>query len=52
VITGCKRGKDIYMEVIDQLHALAALLPGNNPSTHRIKGWVGHRVGLDVFGED
>ena len=51
-MTGYKRRKEIYREVADQLHPLAALPPGNYPCTHSIKGWVGHRVSLDVFGEN
>jgi hypothetical protein len=30
-----------------QLHAPAALPPGNRPGTHCIGGWVGPRAGLD-----
>ena len=30
-----------------QLHAAAALPPGNRPGTHCIGGWVGPRAGLD-----
>jgi hypothetical protein len=30
-----------------QRQAPAALLPGNNPVTHSIGGWVGPRAGLD-----
>jgi hypothetical protein len=30
-----------------QLHAPAALIPGKNPRTHWIGGWVGPRDGLD-----
>ena len=48
-MTGYKKSKEIYREVADQLHPLAALPPGNNPCTHWKKGWVGHRVSLDVF---
>ena len=33
-----------------QLHAWAALLPGS-PGTHCIRGWVGHRTGLDGCGK-
>jgi len=36
------------MEVSGQLHALAALPPGESPGTHYIGGWVGPRAGLDA----
>jgi hypothetical protein len=37
------------MEVSNQLHAPAALLPGKEPlGTHRIRAWVGPRAGLDA----
>jgi hypothetical protein len=35
------------MGVSGQLHAPAALSPGNRPGTHFIGGWVGPRAGLD-----
>ena len=35
------------MGVDGQLHAPAALPPGNRPGTHCIGGWVGPRAGLD-----
>jgi hypothetical protein len=35
------------MRVGSQLHALAALPPGNRPGTHCIGGWVGPRASLD-----
>jgi hypothetical protein len=35
------------MGVSRQLHALAALPPGNIPHTHWRGGWVGPRTGLD-----
>jgi hypothetical protein len=35
------------MGVGGQLHAPAALLPGNRPGTHCIGGWMGPRAGLD-----
>ena len=38
------------MEVSGQIRGLAALLPGKNPGTHRIRGQVGPRAGLDDFG--
>jgi hypothetical protein len=35
--------------VSDQLHALAALCPGERtPGTHYTGGWVGRRAGLDT----
>ena len=34
-----------------QLHAPAALLPGNNTDSYLIWGWVGPRAGLDVSEE-
>lgn len=37
------------MEVSGQLHALAALPPGNNPDTHWIGVWVGPKASLDVL---
>jgi len=37
------------MEVNGQNHALAALPPGNNTSTHRIGGCEGPRARLDVL---
>ena len=37
------------MKVSGQLHAVAALPPGNIPDAHRIAGWVGLRAGLDVL---
>jgi hypothetical protein len=36
------------MEVSGQLHILAALPPGKEPSTHWIGGWVGLGVGLEM----
>jgi len=37
-----------YVEVSDQLHAAAALVPGKEPpGTHLIGGWMGHKTGLD-----
>lgn len=33
--------------MIGQLHALAALLRGQNPGTYSIGGWVAHMAGLD-----
>jgi hypothetical protein len=37
------------MELSGQLHALAALHPGKEPSgTHCIGGWVGPRASLDA----
>jgi hypothetical protein len=36
------------MEVSGQLHAPAALPPGENPSTRWIGGWVGPRAVLDT----
>jgi hypothetical protein len=53
-------GVDIYthvltsalLEVSGQLHALAALPPGERaPGTHWIRGWVGPRAGLDDMKE-
>jgi hypothetical protein len=35
------------MRVGGQLHAPAALPPGNRLCTHCIGGWVGHRADLD-----
>ena len=35
------------MEVSGYLHTPAGLLPARNPGTHRTRGWVGFRVGLD-----
>jgi hypothetical protein len=41
-----------YMEVSGQLHAPAALPPGERaPGTHWIRCWVSPRVGLDVVEE-
>jgi len=37
------------MEVSGQLHAPSALLPGKNPGTKRIAGWVGRTAGLDFW---
>jgi hypothetical protein len=40
------------MEVSDQLHTPSILPPmEKGPSTHRIGGWVGPRVGLDAVEE-
>jgi len=36
------------MEVSGQLHTLAALLPGKEPHTHCIGGWMYPRAGLVV----
>jgi len=36
------------MEVSGEIHTPAALLPGKEPGTHWIGGWVGPRVGLDA----
>jgi hypothetical protein len=36
-----------YLEVSGQLHAPAALPPGNSPGTHFIGGRVDPRAGLD-----
>jgi hypothetical protein len=38
------------MKVNGQLHAPAALLPGNNPRTNWIGDWVGFRAGPDAGG--
>jgi hypothetical protein len=38
-------------EVGGQLHAPAALPPGNRPGTHCIGGWLGPRTGLDGCGK-
>ena len=35
------------LEVGGQRHAPAALLQGNRPGTHCIRGWVGRKAGLD-----
>jgi hypothetical protein len=32
-------------------HAPAALPPGKGPGTHCIRGWMGHRAGLDWCGK-
>jgi hypothetical protein len=37
------------MEVVGQLHALAALPPGERASSHWIGGWVGLRAGVEVW---
>jgi hypothetical protein len=37
------------MDVSGQLHAPAALAPGNHPATHQVVGWMGPRAGLDVL---
>jgi hypothetical protein len=37
------------MGFIVQLHAPAALLPGNNPSTYLTGDWVGPRASLELF---
>jgi hypothetical protein len=36
------------MDVSGQLHVLADLHQGKSPDTHRIRGWVGLRAGLDA----
>jgi hypothetical protein len=36
------------MEMSGHLHAPAALIPGNDPGTHWIEGWMGLRAGLDA----
>jgi len=36
------------MEVSGQLHALTTSILGKDPDTHRIGGWMGHKVGLDA----
>jgi len=38
------------VEVSGQLHALAALPPGKNPSTEWIGAWVVPRISLDSIG--
>jgi len=35
----------------DQLHAPAALAPGNHTDTNLVVGWMGPRGGLDVLEE-
>ena len=40
------------MELSGQLHAPAALLPGKNPGTRWMSGWVGLRDGVDGFREE
>jgi hypothetical protein len=44
-----RMGEWVYRstEVSGQLHAPAALLPGKQPSTHWIGGWLGPRASLD-----
>jgi len=38
------------MEISGQLHDPAALLPGKkSPGTHRIRGWVDPRAGLNAM---
>jgi len=37
------------MEVSGQHHAPAVLPSGKNPTTHWIRGWVGHRAGLGIL---
>lgn len=37
-----------YMDVSGQLHVHSTLSPGKHTWTHRIEGWVGPRVGIDV----
>ena len=38
------------MEASNQLHALTALCQGKeHPSSHFIRGWVGHKVGLNIL---
>jgi hypothetical protein len=37
------------MEVSEQLHAPATLIPGKGVSTHWIEGWIGLRAGLDAW---
>ena len=39
------------MKVSDKLHAAAALSAWKYRVTHRIEGWVEHKVGLDSFGK-
>jgi hypothetical protein len=38
------------MDVRSQIHAPAALPPGNNTGNHWVAGWVGPTVDLDGFG--
>jgi hypothetical protein len=40
------------MEVNDERHAPVALTPGMRSDSHWIGGWVGPRVGVDLFGEE
>jgi hypothetical protein len=37
------------MEMSGHLPALPTLHPGKNPSTHRVRSWMGPRVNLDVL---
>jgi hypothetical protein len=37
------------MDVGGQFHAPTVLTAGKNPGTHRIRGWVVPRAGLDGF---
>jgi hypothetical protein len=34
---------------VSELHDPAALTPRKNSGTHRIRGWVGPRAGLEVL---
>jgi len=37
------------MEVSGQLHSLATLLPERHPGAHRIGGWMGPTISLDIL---